>query len=189
MLSLAAPPSGRTNGYLMGMAWSGSYGVGDTDDFAGDPSWRGLGVDLRSLRSERTSLGVYLAFNAFYNKTSEVAEIPGQSGHVAGTQFRYLNVFPVLVTGHYYLGRTPDSGVYLGGGAGVYPAEYRLDLGTQKYQETLWYPGLMPEAGWIFPLGTSARGYVNLKFHYGIATSKNDPSLSYLSLGVGLMDF
>ena len=80
--------------------WGLSYGVAsntsDTKDFIDDTSWRNWGLDILARVKPNTAVGVYFGWNVFNDVTQEVSTL--NNAQIGGTQYRYINSFPMLVT-------------------------------------------------------------------------------------------
>ena len=80
--------------------WGMSYGMtaptSDTKDFTEGVSWRNWGVDILGRVKANTAVGVFVGWNVFNDVTQEVSTL--NNAQIGGTQYRYINSFPMLVT-------------------------------------------------------------------------------------------
>jgi hypothetical protein len=72
---------------------------------------------------------------------------------LSGKQFRYINAFPFLATGHLYLGTQGATRFFVGGGVGAFYMVERLEIGLAALEEKNWRFGAVPEAGLLMPVG------------------------------------
>lgn len=175
--------------------WGISYVIaipdGDTQDYIGDTSWRGFGLEWRwSTESERPfTLGISLTWQVFHERLTGTQQL--ENGAVTGIQDRYLNSFPLMFTSHYYLGRDGGVQFFLGGGAGALAAIQRVHLGVNVLEETNWHFAVAPEVGLFIPFNHDVRGMVSVKYNYAfeagtyIGGDKRD--WQYFSVNLGLM--
>jgi outer membrane protein len=184
LLCLAAPALALTG--IGGFTYDLSMPVGDTEDFAGRMSIRGLGMEARWFRGEHTALGFTWHWTVFHEQYDGTWEV--ENGHVTGHQFHRIYSSPVLFTYYYQLGNAEyGTGTlyYAGLGAGAYWIEKKLEVGTGAHQTTNWHFGFCPELGFYY--GLSFNAYLNLSIKYNYALKSGDNTgQSYLSLGLGI---
>ena len=174
--------------WWFGFTWGASLPVSDTKDFADkSPSWRNFGIEGRKSLGDHTSLGFALGWNVFNETSFETTEL--DNTQISGTQFRYINAFPLLITGHYYIGERLDykSGIrgFVGAGVGAYVAENRVDIGFSSFKNTTWHFGVAPEAGVAYKFGSPFAMFLSAK--YNLTTKADDRSLSYWNFNVGMV--
>jgi len=157
-----------------------SGGTGDTGDFVDQTSFRGIGFEGRWFTSRNMTAGVSFDWNVLHQKTGEAIVVDNVT--VSGTQDRTLNAFPMLVTGHFYMG--PDNMFFAGLGAGLYYEERRLDIGIFSFDEDQWHLGVAPEVGVSYEIDYDIRALLALRYNYGFETS--DKTLQYWTLKVGI---
>ena len=110
-------------------------------------------------------------------------------GAVTGVQKRYLNAFPMLITGYYYFSTAwRDPKIYLGGGIGAYYMLQNFDLGVNRLEASNWHFGAAPEVGLQFPAGNS-QGIVNVKYNWvnesGEGIAGQERGYAYWGLNAG----
>jgi hypothetical protein len=183
-LCFAAPVLAETG--VGGFTYDISMPTGDTEDFAGNISFRGFGVEARWFRSKHTALGFTWHWNVFHKQTDGTWEV--ENGHVTGHQFHRIYSSPVLLTYYYQWGDAKYSkGTlwYAGLGAGAFWIEKRLEVGTGVHQATNWHMGVCPEVGMYY--GLSFNAYLNVAVKYDYAfRSGEDTSQSYLCVCTGI---
>ena len=160
-----------------------SFATGETGDFIGTTSFRGGAIEGRGLISEKVSIGGWVSWEVFNEKLDQ-ATYNLEGIDITGVQVRYLNVIPVLVTGHYYLGDFSGVTPYLGLGTGAYKIEQRTEMGLVAIVDDGWHFGFTPEIGAFIPVNTDFGMNVSARYNYAI---KNNDSInfSYLSLTLG----
>ena len=162
-LVLGVTASASAQDWFWGATWGMSLANGETKDYISDVSFRNFGIEGRKFVSPKTSLGLSLNWTVLGEKTTETSEFPG--GAVTGTQFRYINAFPLLVTGHKYFGDDESLMFFVGVGAGAYIVERRTEIGLFAVDSDTWHFGIAPEAGLLLPLGWRAKGFLNARFN------------------------
>lgn len=182
-------PAGKA--YAYEWFWGVTYGLavpsGDTKDYIDSVSWRNFTLEGRKMEyGKNYSFGLSFGWQVMDQKGLVTTELTDVSGTVTGTQFRYLNIWPLLANAHYYFGgQGRNSPIFwLGANAGAYVIEQRTEMGFFAVEENNWHFGGAPEVGVGFPLkGT------NLFFlaRYNMTTSAgNVSSQQYLTVSVGL---
>ncbi len=170
--------------------WDIAQPMGDAGDFIGKTSFRGISADGRYFVDNKLSVGGFFGWNTLYDKLEnqppyEFQGEDGSIGHISGTQFRYLNVFPVLVTAHYYVETGGKIKPYAGMGIGTVYSEQRVDVGLSSIYSDSWAFGVQPEVGVYIPFGYNGTG-INLAVRYLYGTSAGDLNqLSMLNFAIG----
>lgn len=175
--------SGFSQG-LFALTYDISVPLGETSDYTGKTSFRGFGMEGKSFISNNVALGGSFAWQTFY-ESEGVQTITEGTTTVTGTPYKYINSFPFLVTGNYFLNNEDEVRAYFGGGLGMYHIIQRTDMGLYSVEDKNWHFGLAPEVGIIVPVGYSTSYFlVNLKYNY--AFKANDSvNHSYLGINVG----
>ena len=162
-----------------------SFGLGETDNYINNTSFRGITFEGRGFISDNISLGGVFTWSTFYE------ELPDESFTednmtIHGTQYRYLNAFPILAQAHYYLSTEEDKPwVYMGFGTGAYKIIQRTEAGVWASEQNNWHFGISPEIGMFYPVSNSAGINVSLRYHYVLKTSETTDQ-SWLGLNVGI---
>ncbi len=168
--------------------WDISTGAGDTGDFIGNVNVRGASLDGRVFINDNFAVGGHLGWSTLYEKLTDLPPIEiekdGISGEISGTQMHYLNVFPALVTSHYYF-ESGNVKPYIGLGLGGVWTEQRNDVGLRSIYADSFAFGVQPEAGVFIPIGLNSSG-INLAMKYLYGTSAGDlNSLGLFTFSVG----
>lgn len=169
---------------LYSMNYTMSFGVGDQGDYISAASFRGFTFDGRGFISDQFSMGGLFTWSTFYEKLGGASYTEGNAT-LTGTQYRYINAFPMQVTAHYYTSDDPYSvRAYLGGGIGAYKINNRLNIGTYYIEDNYWHFGFSPEVGVLLPINMDTKFNISLKYHYAVKT-KNSFNYSWFGLNVG----
>ena len=179
---LIASPAGAQEWWM-----GGSYGVtfpsGKTKTFTDNTSFRNFAFEARKVVNDNATVGTYIGWSVMDHKTTTTAEIENIA--VTGEQYRYNNIFPLLLNAHYYLGEAGRARPYVGAGAGAYVWERRLEIFTVALTDYRWHFGFMPEAGVVLPVKWNTRAIVAARYNYAFA-SGDQPEQSYWQLSLGL---
>jgi hypothetical protein len=170
--------------WFFGLAWSVSVPSADTKEFTDKTSFRGASMEIRKMTQPNLSFGGVFAWHVFDWNGVETGSLDNTT--VTGTQYRYGNYFPLMLNGHYYLGKKGGARFFGGLNAGGFITERRLEVGLIAITEDKWLWGGAPELGVAIPFNWNLAGFLNARYYYGFA-SGDTPALSYLNLGVGLV--
>jgi len=168
-----------------GWSWSSQYstvlGVGDTGDFAGGLSWRGVTFDVERATSDNVTLGLTFGWHVLDEQNTGTTQFP--QGAISGTAFRYINSAPILLTGNYFFGDRTSIRPYVGAGAGTYWIENRTEAGVFYVDDSNWHFGLLGEAGILIPRPGGAG--ITLSARYNWALETNDTERQYMTFSIG----
>ena len=183
----AAPAGAQVLG---GLTYTWANPAGDlSDKFIGNDSWLGVSVEGRRFLNPNVTVGISAGYTAFYESTTEPIYFPG--GTVSGEQYRSMNVFPLLVTGHLYSKAGGRIQTYIGLGVGVYYMRQLMDVGSGTVETTNWIMGFAPELGFILNKGSEKEIAIFGKYNYPANAGKyiggESGSYQYLSVGISLM--
>jgi len=182
-LALICSAEGRAQEWLWGAEYMISGSTSDTKSFVNDFSFRNVAIEGRNMLQPNVSAGLLLGWNVFAEQTDQL--ISFANAEVSGVQYRYVNAFPIMATAHYYFGGRRNSiRPYVGGGAGTFYAENRLEIGLVAFTTNHWHLGVAPEAGIIIPVNYNARALLNVRYNYGFEAG--GMKLSYWTVGVGI---
>lgn len=179
---LTATPAWAQDWYAA-FSYSVSVPTAATSDFVPDASWRGLALEGRYRVAPRVTAGFSMAWNAFDTRTRGLFSL--ENLEVFGTQFRYVNTFPVFVNGHYYLGSYGNPRLFVGGNVGAVYGERRLDVGVYSITRNQWHFGVAPEVGVVVPLDYRLFGVLAARWTYAFEAS-DEPELAWWSFNFGL---
>ncbi len=165
--------------------WDIAFPMGSTSDFIGKPSFRGFAIEGRGYVTDKLLVGGRGAWNTFYENNGWVTEDITETATIHGYQRKYMNVVPLMLTGHYEFGYGAVL-PYIGIGIGTYYIEARDYLGIYYVQDKAWHFGVYPEIGAVFPFGSSNTAFnINAKYNYA-AKTRDSVVQSWNSVGDGL---
>ena len=168
--------------------WSVGFPTSDFYDYIKEVGFGGVSVDSRTWVSRTMAIGFSLGWNTFNAK--DVDPIKLDIGTVTGTQLRYLNSFPIMLTGHYYTDSGNRTKLYIGGQVGIAAIIQRVDIGVIQLQTSNWHPAIAPEIGADAPLGATSLVFgVRYFYAFDSGTSvggRADNTYSYAIVYIGL---
>ena len=116
LLVLATTPA-HAQEALTRITYDISFPFSDTKTFVDQtPSWRGATFEMRRFITPNISIGGSAGWHTLDHETSELITIRDAqvdvvdgdpitlNGDISGTQFRFLNSFPLMFQTHYHLG-------------------------------------------------------------------------------------
>ena len=160
-----------------------SFATGETSDYISKASFRGISFDGRGFLTDNISLGGHVNWSTFYEKVPE-ATYTDDTRSITGTQFRYINAFPILFNAHYYTGTAEgETRFYVGLGVGTYSINQRTDMGVWSVEDHTWHFGFAPEIGVLIPVGYASGINVSLKWNYAV---KSNDSIDYNWFGLNI---
>jgi hypothetical protein len=172
-------------GGIWNFNWDIGFPIGETSDFIAKPSLRGFAIEGRGYLNDRFLVGGRFAWNTFYENEGWVTEDITETVTINGYSRNYMNVIPIMVTGHFEFGYGAVL-PYIGIGLGTYYIESRDYLGIYYAQDKAWHFGVYPEIGAVIPFGSGNTAFnINAKYNYA-AKTKDVSAQSWISLGVGL---
>ena len=180
-LLLASPAMAQD--WWMGGSYSVTLPSSNTKTFTDKTSFRNFAFEARKMVKDNASVGTYIGWSVMDYKTTTTAEI--EETAVTGEQYRYNNIFPLLINAHYYLGEAGRARLYAGAGAGAYVWERRLEIFTVAFDDYRWHFGFMPEVGVVLPVKWNTRAIIAARYNYAFA-SGSQPEQSYWQLSLGL---
>lgn len=179
-LALAGQAAAQTFGRLY---YSTAAPSGDLKDYIDQFSWRGITFESGRYVRDNVTAAVSLGWTVFNQKTDQAVSI-GDAAAAQGTQFRYVNAFPVMA--QLQVHRQPNRGadMYLGLNGGVYYIERKTDVSVVSLVSDNWHFGLAPQAGIIFPMGYG-RSAGSIDVRYNHAFDAGGRSYSWWTFSVG----
>jgi hypothetical protein len=192
VLLIASGTPAYSQWWYTGATYQVSLPTGDTKNFAGTTSWRGVGLDFRRSLNPSTSWGLLFGWNVFHERTSETinVELDGNPGAVTGLQDRTINSFPMMLGVHKYFGQEGGSRPFVGLNAGGFVMQQRFEIGLRLVDESQWQWGGAPEIGVVVPAGYSTRVILNARYYYaftGDSIAGEGSNQSYFTFGVGFV--
>jgi hypothetical protein len=179
--------------------WQFSYNMGtpaaNTRDYISEFSFRGVGFQGRKMMDFQNtwSLGFDLSWQVF-NETNTGTTAFNPAGTslgddsrsaLSGTAFKYINAFPMLASGHYYIGgsRRGETIGWVGLNAGMYYIEERTEAGLWAVTNDAWLFGGAPEVGIAMPAGqTLLTGTVR----YNWTAESNGIDVNFWTFAIGI---
>jgi outer membrane protein W len=181
--------SAAAQDHITAITYQPSIPLGDLEEYVSETSWIGWGIEGKRYRSasSNVTLGVSFAWHVFDGTWQGTTVL--ERGAVTGTQSRFVNSLPLLLTSNYYLGRKNRIKPFVGVGAGGYYIVQRMDIGVTTRQKSNWHFGFAGEVGLSFPLG-EIDGVVAARYHYafhsGETISGREIDYSYVTALIGL---
>ena len=192
-LFLSVAMFGQYKGGIWTYTYDMSFGTGATGDFISPASFRGMSITGQGFVSEKISIGGQFSWQTFYEKTAKVEEFDildeddeRVTGAIAGTQYRYINSFPLLVTAKYW-NKNPvfeDIAFFGGLGVGTTIVKRRLEVGIFALDETKWHFTVAPEVGVNISLAEGFAWFLSGQYFYSVKTSET-PEHSHFTIHVG----
>jgi opacity protein-like surface antigen len=170
---------------MHGLSYSMSLPVGETSDLISKYQWRGLAIEGKYFVADQVTIGWQSGWNTMYE--GESGTFTDGTRTRTGTQYNWLNIWPMLLTFDYFFGTDGDTQPYLGAGVGTYWVEQRSQMGLFSDTYSTWNFGIAPEVGVLIPINLYSNFYVNLKYNYGLNGSADVSNYSWLSFNVGFL--
>lgn len=175
--SLAAQSIGR-------ITYTTAAAVGDTKDYINSFSWRGITFEPGKFVRDNVSVGLSLGWTVFNEVTDEAVQL-GDAAAAQGTQYRYLNAFPVMAQLQVHRENPRGGSVYLGINAGTYFIERRTDVSVVSLIDDNWHLGIAPQFGVMFPMGYGrGHGVIDVKYNHAFAA--NDQTYDWWTFSIGV---
>jgi len=143
------------------MTYDVAFPLSSTKEFAGQVSWRGVGLDFDRLVNDKLAVGLGVSWSVFLEKEAD-SYYEYNDMLIHGTQVRYINNIPILARFSWYQ-PTGSFDTYFTAGVGTVWQQQRREIGLWAFEGNYWQFALSPEAGIIFPIG---RSYLTAKVKY-----------------------
>jgi outer membrane protein len=168
----------------LGGTYSISVPLGNLEDFITSGSYRGANFEgLKEIKSN-LAVGWLLGWNVFAEKRAH--EVYNDDNlTLTGTQYRYMNLFPMLARGLYEFGTAEGTRPFIGSGLGITADLAKTNVGLYSFRKTGWHFTLAPELGIKIPVGNTSIT-ASLRYVYGAKTREID-RISYLSVNLGML--
>lgn len=168
----------------LGGTYSIAIPLGGIENYISAGSFRGANFEGLKEINSRVAVGWVLGWNVFSEKRlNEVYTYDNLT--LTGTQYRYMNLFPMLARGLYEFGEPGGTRPFAGAGIGVTADIAKTNVGLYSFQKTGWHFTLAPEIGIRIPLGYGSIT-TSLRYTYGVKTRELD-RISYLSINLGML--
>ncbi len=169
---------------MHGVSYSTALGVGETGDYIGRFSWRGFAIDGKYFINDNMTLGWTTGWQTLYEPVS--GSFTDGTQTLTGTQYRYLNVFPALMTWNYFFNEDGDVQPFVGLGAGIYWIEQKTNMGLFSDTADHWHFGLTPEIGILFPVNIQSNFYITVRYNNAFPSNES-MTYSYLGFNFGFL--
>jgi len=167
---------------LFNLNYSIGLPLGDSKDYIGAASFRGVSFEGRNFINDNLSIGGYLGWNVF-NEVQRNANFSDNGIDINGTQYRFLNVLPIQVITHFYLNNFEGINPYAGIGLGATRSWQRTEIGLVAFENNNWHLGISPEIGVYIPINFNLG--MNISARYDYAMKSNDSTYSNLTFNIG----
>ena len=180
-------PAAAYDEWLWALNWNIIVPEGESADFIKDTSFRGVSLEGRKWQGDNLTVGFMFGWNVINQKLFTTASVEGDnaSADITGTQYRYINTFPVLAGVHMYLGSWGTTRLFVGAMGGGYVVERRTELGLFAIESTKWQWGGAPEVGVLLPF-ESTTGFVSVRYNYAFENGEDHPEHTYWSAQIGV---
>ncbi|EMS32638.1 hypothetical protein C943_00991 [Mariniradius saccharolyticus AK6] len=158
--------------------------TGDLNSFISAPSFRGIAFDYRKLIKPNIGIGLTTGWNTFFEERA-FATYTIDNRSLSGKQWRYMNSFPLFLSGDYYLKPGDDLNPYVGLGVGTIYNKRATDMGIFRLEEDAWSFAFQPQVGFFYSVNHFAGVSVAVKYSYGLAAGDFNAAQSFLSLNIG----
>jgi opacity protein-like surface antigen len=167
-----------------GITYNTALPMGETAELASKYSFRGVGFEGRWAVGSSFDLGFNASWNVFYEAVS--GSFTEGNGTLTGTQYRYVNAYPIMFTAYKYFGSSEGIQPYVGLGVGAIKADHRKEMGLWYVDANNWHFGVAPEIGVLIPTMRSIDFLVSVRYNYG-AKVNDAPAVSYLGVNLGIL--
>ena len=164
-----------------------NFPLGNTADYIGATSFRGISLDYRYNLQPNIAIGVGTGWYTFYEQ-KDYGTYNNDDGSLAisGLQYRYINSAPILFVGDYYFSPDEKISPFVGLGIGTTYNEVRTQMSQYYVNTDSWQFSLAPEVGVMVAGTTGVSGFLSARYNSNFKTSELDAQ-SYLTLNVGVM--
>jgi len=145
---------------------------GGLKDHVDKVSWRGATFEFQREVAPSVSVGVNFAWSTFYER-KDYDSYTKNNATLSGIQYRYDNLFPMLVNAQYRLG-TGTVIPYVGLGIGTMYDLRNTDMGLWTIEENNWHFLMSPEAGLLFDIAPEVSLKLNAKYDYAFKIKDAD---------------
>jgi len=146
--------------------------TGGLKDHVSKMSWRGATFEYQREVAPSVSVGVNFAWSTFYER-KDYDSYTANNATLTGVQYRYDNLFPMLVNGQYKIG-TGSIIPYVGLGIGTMYDLRNTDMGIWTLEEKNWHFLMSPEGGFLFDISPGTSLKLNAKYDYAFKIKDAD---------------
>jgi opacity protein-like surface antigen len=159
--------------------------LGNTAAYISNTSFRGASLEIGTALSENFSIGVGGSWHVFYAHPGYTIVEIGNNSAISGMEYRYINAFPLMVTGRYLFNSQSMFTPFIGTGLGTAYVEQRTDIGSVPFESSAWHLAVAPEVGAIVEVGYRTNLFVNARFTNAFKSGDMDKlSMAGLNLGI-----
>jgi hypothetical protein len=169
---------------LIGYTYSVSIPMGSIKDYISSASFRGVNFEGLIKLNDKLSAGWLAGWNVFAEEHPDEIYVKDNLT-IAGTQYRYKNMFPVLARVACNMGKTEGVRPYAAGGIGLTYEIMRTDVGLYSFKYDGWHLSLAPEMGINIPVKEGAVT-CSARYIYGFKT-QDLKSISYITINLGYL--
>ncbi len=173
--------------YSTSILYNVSVPVSNTADYLSTTSFRGLTISPRIFLNERFSLGVSAGWQVFYEKRAPDAYVD-ETLTLFGTQFRYINAFPLHLSPQFHLPAIAGFKPYAGLGVGTTFVNQTTNMGLFAFQSKEWMLGFYPEVGVMFLFRNDWHLTLSGKYNHMFGTGEL-PTQAYWGINAGFTHF
>jgi len=166
---------------MLGPTYDISIPTGETRSFIRGTSMIGFGLESRKMTNDHISIGINFHWNTF-KETAWVS-----IGSASAIEERTMDLYPLLLNGHYYFGEPVDMfRVFIGTNIGVYFNVSREIRDSYRYVNKTWHFGFAPETGFLLDFIHDIRLLMTIRYNYGFATSSS-AARSWFNILIGFV--
>ena len=170
---------------MLGPTYDISVPAGETRSFIKETSILGFGLDSRKMYRDNFSIGINFHWNSF--KENGLGLIEGENKTTVTVEDRSMDLFPLMLSGHYYFGNPVDQfRIFIGANAGVYFNISRYTQDKYRYVNKTWHFGIAPEAGFLIDFIHDIKLMGTVRYNHGFATSSSD-ARSWFNIFIGFV--
>lgn len=170
---------------LFSLQYSIGFPASQLSDYISEPSFRGFSAEYGYITSTNVYISLSSGINTFYERQGYGTYTEGTVS-ISGTQYRYTNSVPVMVSLGYFLMPEQTLSPYASLGVGAVYTLRNTDIGSYRTETETWHFALRPEVGVIYNIsprfGLKAAG----KYYHTFETS-DLAAQSFLSLDIGVV--
>jgi len=189
---MATAASAQISNSLFGISWNVGLPLGNTQDFIDKTSFSGVSFEGRSWLNRDFAVGGMFGWSIFDLVSRDPIQIdrPNFGGTISGTQERWINTLPIMLSGYYHFSRG-DIVPYVGANVGTYHIIQTFAIGTVSWETRNWHFGVAPELGIMIGLSRTSYLMATARYNYAFASGKDvtgadGNSYSWISLNLGL---
>lgn len=183
-MSLAIPGIMKAQGGYTAFQYVMSFGAGDLGDYINKASFRGAVFEYQKGINTNISAGMELGWIVFYEKREYDTYTEGTTS-LSGTQYRYTNTYPMLVTFEYNLKPDEMFKPFVNLGLGTMYTRRDTDMGVWTLKEDAWHFALKPEIGALVEINPDLAFKLAAKYYIGFKSGDLETQ-SYFSISAGL---